>query len=116
MKHVDDWTAQNPHLVDNCALGPREGAFYNVTNPMMVQHYGERNFGSSRIGEAPSTFPSGQLPHNGGISHRSTPFTKSFSPSRYQMEGEYDPRKLMTVADIGDHGSSLKQLLQISLV
>lgn len=117
---MDNWTAQNPHSVDNwdgraygsrgtnqssyhCThptnrynninnssahspsgtLGPREGEFYNVANPM-VQDYGERNFESHKTGEARSTFPSGQtLPQNGGISQRSTPFTKSLSPSRY---------------------------------
>ncbi|XP_074330277.1 uncharacterized protein LOC141667618 [Apium graveolens] len=114
---MNRYNSRNNSFAHNLSgtLGPREGEFYNVTNPM-VQGYGERNFGSSKISEARSTFPSGQtVPQNGGISQRSTPFTRSFSPSRYQMEGEYDPRKLITMADIGDRCSSLKKDLVVKI-
>lgn len=79
--NINNSSSHNP----SGTLGPRGGEFYKVANPM-AQGYGERNFESNKISEARGTFPSGQtLPHNGGISQRSTPFTKSFSPSRYYL-------------------------------
>lgn len=77
---LNNSSAHNPSGI----LDPRKGNFH-VTNPML-QDYGERHFESSKISEARSAFPSGQtLPHNGGISQRSSPFTTSFSPNRYYI-------------------------------
>lgn len=38
-------------------------------------------------------------------------YSDEFSYFRYQLEGEYDRRGLMTMADVGDPGSSFKQVL-----
>ncbi|KAL8126570.1 hypothetical protein AgCh_013731 [Apium graveolens] len=92
-------------------LGLRKEVTRDIINSV-IQDYGETRFESSKISEAPNTFPSGQTElHNGAISQRSSPSTTSFSSRRYQLEGEYDRRGLMTMADIGDPGSSLKQEL-----
>ncbi|XP_017242292.1 uncharacterized protein LOC108214672 isoform X2 [Daucus carota subsp. sativus] len=93
--------------------GLRKEVTHNINNPVMHE-YGENHFDSNKISEAQSTFPTGQteLP-NGAISQRSSPSTTSISPRRYQLEGDFDRGRLMTMADIGDPGSSLKQELVV---
>ncbi|KAL1814127.1 hypothetical protein ACET3Z_024192 [Daucus carota] len=101
-----------PHDISG-TLGPRKGELHSVTNPL-VQDYGERHFESRKSSEARSTVPSGRSQQrNGGISQHSGTFTASFSPSRYQIEGEDDLRKLMAMADIGDPDSSVMQDLTV---
>ncbi|KAJ8769205.1 hypothetical protein K2173_000980 [Erythroxylum novogranatense] len=64
----------------------------NNEDPGLQTHLESRNAGT-KINGILKVLPNGLAPSdNSGFSQLSSPSTRSISPSRYQMEGAYDPR------------------------
>ncbi|KAG2668592.1 hypothetical protein I3760_15G167400 [Carya illinoinensis] len=81
-----------------------------------LQNQAESRSESNKINGTLKVFPGGTpLSDNIGLSQVSSPSTTSFSPGRYQMEGEYDPRfnlsgqGLMPITEVNNSSSPWKQ-------
>ncbi|KAM3250610.1 putative protein isoform X1 [Capsicum chacoense] len=80
---------------------------------LTLQNQGESQTGYSKVNGTLRALPGGLTTDNSGVSHFSSP-SASFSPNRYQIEGEYDRQlnlsgqSLMPVADVN---SSMKDLV-----
>ncbi|KAF5469685.1 hypothetical protein F2P56_013740 [Juglans regia] len=81
-----------------------------------LQNQAESHSESNKINGSLKVFPGGTpLADNIGFSQVSSPSTTSFSPGRYQMEGEYDPRfnlsgqGLMPITEVNNSSSPWKQ-------
>ncbi|PON85986.1 hypothetical protein TorRG33x02_181910 [Trema orientale] len=88
-------------------------------NDVSTQSHPETNSGGSKINGTIKGYPGGQPPaDNAGFSSSST---TSFSPGRFQMEGEYDPRfnlsgrGLMPMAEVNNSNSLWKQDLTLKV-
>ncbi|KAG8663168.1 hypothetical protein MANES_01G184200v8 [Manihot esculenta] len=103
---MDESMAQRSHYVDQWnerVDGPYEvhpsgglvlhhDITLNIEDPA-TKNQVESPSDSSKINGTLKVLPGGQAPaDNTGLSQLSSPSTASFSPRRYQMEGEYDPQ------------------------
>ncbi|CAK9183645.1 unnamed protein product [Ilex paraguariensis] len=111
IRRTDNTSAHDP---SNTIVLQKE--MQNAEDPTM-QTRAERRSESSKINGTLKVVPGGQAAlDNVGFSQFSPPSTTSFSPSRYQMEGEYDPQFNisghggMSVAEVNNPSSLLKQI------
>ncbi|XP_062158421.1 uncharacterized protein LOC133865915 isoform X2 [Alnus glutinosa] len=87
-----------------------------------IQSPAESHSESGKINGTLKVFPGGMPPaDNTGFSQIPSPSTTSFSPVRYQMEGEYDPRfnisgqGLMPMTEVNNSSSLWKQDLLVKI-
>ncbi|XP_059453233.1 uncharacterized protein LOC132183813 isoform X2 [Corylus avellana] len=91
-------------------------------NDPAIQSPAESHSESGKINGTLKVFPGGTPPaDNTGFSQFPSPSTTSFSPGRYQMEGEYDPRfnlsgqGLMPMTEVNNSSSLWKQDLVVKI-
>uniref|UniRef100_A0A5B6ZEA9 DUF7046 domain-containing protein n=1 Tax=Davidia involucrata TaxID=16924 RepID=A0A5B6ZEA9_DAVIN len=111
----------NTYVRDSSGAIVQQDLMQNSEDPA-IQTRAESHSESSKINGTLKVLPGGQThADSAGFSQLSSPSTTPFSPSRYRMEGEYDPQcnlsgqGLMPVTEVNNSSSLWKQDLVVKI-